>query len=323
MELRFGWGLRADEAWVQQVADDPNSVSSPLGIPVTPDEAQELQRMIAESPRTALIMYGAREHQQFGGLWVNEPGVGMVLLFTGDLDRHRQALNELANGQPFGVRLCRFSEEELRALQDSLVSEVERTPGLQMMSIGVDTKNNVVVLEGKSNDPALGQRLEAAHGGRLVARIFPLPGPWQNVAAGPGWRLIAAGTSRTEAYTIRVATTDEEWQQLWTAVDPVNPRPPADLANEIVVSFGHGIGSSCPERRLDGVGIDPFARRVFSDTSDPLAPRNCTADLAGGAFFLVGLARDQLPESPFTVVLNRDPVCRDCAAEPSVTVDLR
>ncbi len=56
-------------------------------------------------------------------------------------------------------------------------------------------------------------------------------------------------------------------------------------------------------------------------TSDPLAPRVCTADLAGAVMFTVALARDGLPESPFTLRLHRDQLCGDCPE--SVPVDLR
>ena len=302
------------------MAGDPASVPSPLGIRVTLEELAEIEQMIAQDPRTALIMYGARNWQQFGGMWVNEPGVGTVMRFTADLERHRQAIAAIAGNQPFEVRHSRFTEFELRSLQHDLVDDLVRLPGAEFLSLGLDVKSNVLQLEIKSNDASLKERLEAQHGGRLRVDLHPLPGPWQNAAFGPGWRLLAAGQSASEAYRVRAATSSGEWVDLWSALDPVNAAPEIDLETEIAVSFGHGIGSSCPEVRLDEVVIDHAHRRVFSVTSDPLAPRACTADLAGGAWFVVALERSSLPESPFRVDLRAD---RVGGGDAGIEVDLR
>lgn len=93
---------------------------------------------------------------------------------------------------------------------------------------------------------------------------------------------------------------------MWRALDPVNAPPPLDIDREIAVSFAHGIGSSCPEVRLDGVVVDGQSHLIFSRVSDPLAPRNCTADLAGGAYFVVAIERSVLLEGPYTVRLTQD-----------------
>jgi hypothetical protein len=323
-ELRMGWGLEADEDWVRQVAADPDSVESPLGIPVTQEEARQLQELIDENRRTALVMYGAREHEQFGGLWVNEPGVGIVVLFTGDLDRHRQALSALARGLPFEVRQARFTESELRALQMQLAHDIQTIPGTEMISVALDVRRNVVVLEAKSNDRALEARLEAAHAGRLDAQIYPMPGVWHNVPGGPGWRLVSAGTSRhggVQPYSVTFAAEEGGWLELWELIAPGAAAPPVDLTTEIVTVFAEGIGSSCPEVRLDAIVIDAARGVVHGAFSDPLAPRTCTADLAGAAVFVVALSREALPDSPFVLRLHSEPMrCGDCPDE--VTVDL-
>ncbi|MDP8904218.1 MAG: hypothetical protein M3N29_02680 [Chloroflexota bacterium] len=304
---------------MRSVAQDPRAVMSELGIPVTAKEAEELAEMIRQEPRARLSMYGAREHEQFGGLWVNDGGFDVVMLFTADLERHRRIVAALAPTMRVDVRRARFTEAELRRLQDELVGELDALPELQFLSLGLDTKNNVLRLEAKSNDPTIKQRLEEQYGGRLVVNVHSLPGPWANAEGGPGWRLLAAGISRgggVEPYSVRVATSDAEWQQLWSETDRVNPRPEIDPAQEIAVLFAEGIGSSCPEVRLDGVVIDHASRLVHSVTSDPFAPRACTADLVGAAFFVVALSRDALPESPFTVRLSEQ-------HDEGVEVDLR
>ncbi|HUG47128.1 MAG TPA: hypothetical protein VMP67_01825, partial [Candidatus Limnocylindria bacterium] len=321
MELRSDWGLRSDEEWIRQVTQDPGAVMSELGIPVTPEEAAELQEMRRDEPRTRLIMYGAREHEQFGGLWVNDAGFDVVMLFTADLDRHRQAVAALAPQMRVDIRPARFSEAELRALQRDLIEDLLAIQGMEFLSLGLDTINNVLHLEAKSNDPTLAEHLEAQYGGRLTATIHPLPGAWANVGAGDGWRLLADGrTSGAEAYRVRAATDAGEWEQMWADLDPVNPAPAADLETEIVVSFGHGVGSSCPELRLDDVVIDQRAAIVHSLVSDPLEPRGCTADLAGAVYFVVALERAALPESPFTLQLAQRDLGTD---EDRLTIDLR
>lgn len=144
---------------------------------------------------------------------------------------------------------------------------------------------------------------------------------WQNAGGGEGWRLLADGrTSADDAYRVRAATNADEWQALWSALDTVNPPPEVDLASEIAVSFAHGVGSSCPELRLDGVVIEHSERVVYSTVSDPLQPRACTADLVGAVYFVVALRRDALPESPFTVRLREDGVG---GADARLELDLR
>lgn len=321
IELRIDWGLRADEAWVRSVGEDPQAVTSKLGIPLTPDEASELEQIFAEDPRSRLTAYGAREHEQFGGLWVNDPPWDVVMLFTADLDRHREAVAALAPDMRVDIRPARFSEVELRRLQHELVDELASIDGVELLSLALDTKNNVLTLEAKSNDSSLEQRLEEHHGGRLVANIHPLPGGWGNAEGGDGWRLLADGrTGRgDEAYRVRAATNATDWQEMWKALDPVSPAPEVDFEREVVVSFGHGIGSSCPELRLDDVVIDLQAALVYSVTSDPLEPRACTADLVGAVFFVVALSRDALPVDSFTLRLQRDNIGD---AETEMEVDL-
>ena len=122
------------------------------------------------------------------------------------------------------------------------------------------------------------------------------------MAEGDGWRLIGAGESRDEAYVVRAATDEADYDEMWEAIGLGGTAPVVDLATEVVVSFGHGIGSGCPEVRLDGVRIADDV--VFSITSDPLGPRNCTADLTGAAVFVVAIEHQAAPNG-FTLWLNQ------------------
>lgn len=160
----------------------------------------------------------------------------------------------------------------------------------------------------------------------VAASCAGVLGWWQNRTSGEGWRLVASGTDGLDlAYQVQVAINDDEWQSLWRTLDTTEPAPTIDLRSEIAVSFAEGIGRACHERRLDDVVVDRVQHLVYSITSDPLGPRMCTLELAGAAYFVVALARDSLPDSPFIVRLRNDLVCADrsCGHIEEVTVDLR
>jgi len=256
---------------------------------------------LPEDVVAALQAYGAEHADEFGGLYVEDQSRGSFgMFFTDRLDEHAAALAEI--WPRVTVRGVRYSEAELMEVLERLDLARMAGPGLEPLSAGLDTMNNVVTLEVKSDDPTLEMRLELQYGDMLDVTVHPLPGEWANVADGDGWRLLAAGeASADDAYTVRAATDDGAFDDLWSALALGGERPSVDFGAEVVVSFGHGIGSSCPERRLDGVSIRDGV--VFSVTSDPLEPRGCTADLVGAAVFVVALERDALPADGFTLQL--------------------
>jgi hypothetical protein len=73
--------MRSDRDWVEQVQQDPASVLSNLGILVTPKELAQLQRQQASlDDYSALIAYGIRHADQFGGLYIDQPAGTTVTL---------------------------------------------------------------------------------------------------------------------------------------------------------------------------------------------------------------------------------------------------
>jgi hypothetical protein len=257
---------------------------------------------LPEDAVAALQAYGADHADEFGGLYVEDQSQGsFVMLFTDRLDEHAAALEDI--WPRVTVRGVRHSEAALTALLESFDLQAMAGEGIEPVGAGLDTMNNRVILELKSNDATLEARLELQYGGMVDVTVFPLPGAWSNVAAGDGWRLLAAGEgSGEEAYTVRAATDDAEWEELWAAVGLAGERHDVSMADEVVVSFGHGIGSSCPEVRLDGLAIGDGL--VHSMTSDPLEPRACTDDLFGAAVFVIAIERTALPEDGFTLRLG-------------------
>lgn len=280
-------------------------------IPVGPDGPELPEDIVA-----ALQAYGAEHADEFGGLYVEDQSRGAFgMFFTDRLDEHAAALAEI--WPRVTVRGVRYSEAALMDVLERLDLAGMAGPGLEPLSAGLDTMNNVVTLEVKSDDPSLEMRLELQYGAMLDVTVHPLPGAWSNVPEGDGWRLLAAGeASGNDAYTVRAATDDAEFDELWTALGLDGERPAVDFEAEVVVSFGHGIGSSCPERRLDGVSVRDGV--VFSLTSDPLEPRGCTADLVGAAVFLVALERSALPTDGFTLRLAEQRITGEGAGSTEV-----
>ena len=292
--------------------EDPRPGES-IVIPMGPDGPELPEEIVV-----ALQAYGAEHAHEFGGLYVEDQSRGAFgMFFTDRLEEHAAALAEI--WPRVTVRGVRYSEATLMEVLERLDLAGMAGPGLEPMSAGIDTMNNVVTLEVKSDDPTLEMRLELQYGDMLDVTVHPLPGEWANAAEGDGWRLLAAGeASHADAYTVRAATDEAEFVDMWSAVALGGERPVVDFDAEVVVSFGHGIGSSCPELRLDDVSIGDGL--VFSVTSDPLEPRGCTADLVGAAVFVVAIERDALPADGFTLQLDRDggPDCEGCTAALNV-----
>ena len=320
---RTSLGLRSDADYVEAVHAAPDSVRHDFGILVTPEEAADLdRRFAAQDDLGALAAYGAEHSDTFGGMYIDQAAGGdVVLLFTRDVERHAIAASALAPaGVAVRVRQVDFTEAQLNEVMDSLGPMNQ--PGLEMVGAWVDIIRNVVTLEVKTDDPTFKQRLEDAHRGRLEVTVHPVPGRWQNASDGDGWRLLAFGESGgEEAYTVRAATDAATWAQMWEAIGLGTEPPAVHFETEVVVSFGHGIGSSCRELRLDDVEVADGA--VFSVTSDPLGPRACTSDLAGTAMFVVAVSRGALPVNGFSLRLSeRSITCAECGFTEAIEVPL-
>lgn len=293
------------------VAPGDSDPDASIVIPMGPDGPE-----LPEEVVTALQAYGAEHPGEFGGLYVEDQSRGSFgMFFTDRLDEHAAAVAEI--WPRVTVRAVKYSEAALLRVLEGLDLEGMARPGLEPLSAGLDTMNNVVYLEVKSDDPSLEALLELQYGDMLDVTVHPFPGEWANMASGDGWRLLAAGqASHADAYTVRAATDAAAFDQMWADLALDGDRPSVDFNDEVVVTFGHGIGSSCPELRLDGVSTGGGI--VFSVTSDPLEPRACTADLVGAAVFVVALERSALPDDGFTLRLAEQRITGDGADSTEV-----
>ena len=155
---RQQFGLRADVAWVEQVAADPTARVMLLDIPLTPAEEQwfEARQASFGQVESAIQAEAASAPDEFGGLYLDQATGHVVGLFTANPDRHRQAiLGRLGETAPLIVKQVTYAESTLRALQDRISSDVQWLRGIQAaaVGIGVDTIHNRTSLELSSANP--------------------------------------------------------------------------------------------------------------------------------------------------------------------------
>jgi hypothetical protein len=324
-------GLRADEAWVRRVMADPEAVFTDPGIQVTPAELAELEARMQRDDRAVQIAvaYGQEHAGEFAGVYIDrENGAQLVARFTANLERHQAELDRLTGAPGLVlVRRARFTEQELLDIQGAITDAQHElaAEGIELMGVGSGGIENAVTVSAKSNDPGAEQRLKAfGPPGSILVELFPLPGPWHQTPDGPGWRLV--DVHRTSlAYTVGVARTADELAAELERHGIEGEPPEWDPTSEVMAFLSEGIGSSCPEVRIDGVVIDAERRLVFGEFSDPLAPRGCTADLAGGQTFVVALQRAALPDRFILRQFEENHACHpECGSGPSeIEVDLR
>lgn len=169
-----------------------------------------------------------------------------------------------------------------------------------------------------------------------LARLAPLAGPTLCVSGadpaeavpdgpqpteGAGWRLL--GTDRTgTTYRTGVATSPEQYRDLWQMAGLAGDVPEVDFETEVVIWFGAVYGSGCPIR-LDDVVVDTASRVVHGNFVLPGNPTSCNADANPDAY-MVALLRSRLPEAPFVVQLDADdPPAGAPEERTTVQVDLR
>ena len=142
--------------------------------------------------------------------------------------------------------------------------------------------------------------------------------------AGQGWQLIGTVDSGVKYIdVVQIASTPDEWSDLWTSVGSYQPAPAVDLSRSIVASFAHVHGSNCLNVSLVDVVIDSPRRAIYSDIAESgtNGTTDCLHDQAGTDIYVVALDRSALPASPFAVSLNDPGRCTGANCQ-SVTVNL-
>ncbi len=174
--VRREFGLREDEAWVRAVAANPTAVMD-FGVPMMPFERDEIMRRPngEEGITTAVQDYLGKHADVSGGLYIDQARGGIVtILVTDDPAPHQAALAELIGADAaVAVRQVRWTEAELRDLQDRLVDDmafIESLPA-RFKAAGVNVFDNVAELSISSAVPDAGQRIVAHFGANGMLRV--------------------------------------------------------------------------------------------------------------------------------------------------------
>ncbi len=174
--LRQEFGLRSDEGWVRAVAANPDAVMD-FEVPLLPFERDEIMSRSAESEELvgAIQAYLADHADVSGGLYIDQAAGGRVMvLVTDEPDSHRDALAGLIGPDAaIAVRQVRWTEAELRDLQDRIVADmafIESLPA-RFKAAGVNVFDNVAELSISSAVPDAGERIAAHFGANGMLRV--------------------------------------------------------------------------------------------------------------------------------------------------------
>jgi hypothetical protein len=169
VQFRTSFGLRADLEFIRMVARDPEA-SNKFGVPLLPAEVAEIQRRGANADRVVPIVqrYAAEHPEGFGGLWIDQEHGGIVtVLFTQDAELNgRELAGRLAGVGVVAIRSARYSESELRALQDRIVADDAwfKTIPAQLRGVGVDVTKNAVEIDISTANPRITELIVARLG---------------------------------------------------------------------------------------------------------------------------------------------------------------
>jgi hypothetical protein len=131
-----------------------------FSVPLSQAELQEFERRqrTTRAVQSIVDSYAAGHPDEFGGMSVDQSrGVVVIVLWTGHLAEHEAALRaKLAPDAAIEFRQARWSERELRALQDKVVRNDEAwfaAIGASPQRVGVDIVENAVVIGISSANP--------------------------------------------------------------------------------------------------------------------------------------------------------------------------
>ena len=217
---RRQFGLRSDLDWVLQVAADPRATMDPLDFLMLPEEAAEFQRLQADfdSVVQAVQAYGDAHRAEFGGVWLDQERHTVVSAWTSNAALHRIAiLATLGKAGPLEVRLVRYSEAELRALQERMTDDRDwlATIPAAMTFSSVDITANRAELGISSANPQAAALIMAHYGvGADKLRV---------ISDGTGILLLPRGT--VHGHIVRAdgrAPGANEWNLNWSPDRPTD-----------------------------------------------------------------------------------------------------
>jgi hypothetical protein len=170
------------------------------------------------SDSDAIAQYGAKHPDEFAGVkFANEPWVRVVAAFTGNLDAHCAALQELvAHPERLEVIRLRYTVEDLQRIRNEIQSQM--TPGGPIEGLG-ESMGHVHVQLRAEGEPVAAE-LWARYGDALRLRVGTAPYP--------------PSDSPTAALACDLGAIDE-----W----PRGVSARLDLEDDLIASGKHGKGT--------------------------------------------------------------------------------
>ena len=169
MHQREVFGLRADRAWVEQVAADPRATTFTLDFPMLPEEDAEFTRRQVDfgTVAAAVKAYAQTVPEAYGGVYIDQPRHVVVALWTATPEMHRvRVLERLGGWAPLEARQVRHTEQELNDLVDRIGSDWDWMKGAGALPLGAGTEiiDNLVSLQVSSANPAIGAQILLHYG---------------------------------------------------------------------------------------------------------------------------------------------------------------
>lgn len=137
VRLRSMSGLRSDLPYVRTIDADPGSNTDRLGIPLTPDEAADID---ARSATVSALHAAVQDLDRFGGIWIDQAAGGVIHLSVAGTwpEETIQRLRSLVPaGQQLVLDEVAVSLDELDSLlarlADVVVSDPSIRPHLAML----------------------------------------------------------------------------------------------------------------------------------------------------------------------------------------------
>jgi hypothetical protein len=146
-ELRIQLGLPSDEAALQAAASaQPDELTSTLGIPLTPDEAAEVDRRIRVQVGLSDAIDLAEASPGWAGAWIDQQSGGRVVFqFAGaEFGMDRALASSLPPEASFEIRSVQESMRSIEARRDAILGDVGvlRKLGINVTGVGTDVPGN-------------------------------------------------------------------------------------------------------------------------------------------------------------------------------------
>ena len=278
-----------------------------------PEDLRDTPLYVGNEQPIEEVQAWASSHAGFAEIWIDRDANGwLVVGFTQDVEEARAEAAELFPDDGVAVVEVPRGLDELLALQEQVH---ERSDLVQGSSSNVRRGVVEVFVPTLSDDVHAELSAEFADDPVCVDGGDPADAvpPGDQPTEGDGWRLLAAEQGGAPPFRTGIATTPDQVEAALVEAGVPGLDVDLDLQTEVLVWFGEAYGSSCPDRRLDGIVVDtepePVLRPVIVDPTDPGA---CTDDLAGAWAFVVAVERAVLPAGPFTIRLtDRTPPIQD------------